>query len=378
VEERPVKSETVGLYVHFPFCRTKCPYCHFASVPFEAGLASLWWEGLAREADLRADPTLVVDTVYIGGGTPSLLGPAEVSRLLTLLAGRFRLVPDEVTLEANPGRSDLLSIAGWREAGVTRLSVGVQSFDDGDLTLLGRGYPAAEALEFCAAARASSYESLGLDLLVGVPRQSRAALEKTVASVRDIGPDHVSLYILENVDGLPFEAVTRDFPVGDDEAAAHYELVAEALAKAGLRRYEISNFARPGREGRHNLKYWRFEPFLGLGPSAASHLGSRRSTNVPGIRDWHGCLARGEEPLAEVVELPPERAWREALVFGLRLTEGVDLLAFRRRFGVDILEACGREVGEFAAAGWLEVGRGRLRIPEEKLLVSNRVLAAFV
>jgi oxygen-independent coproporphyrinogen-3 oxidase len=240
---------------------------------------------------------------------------------LALLAGRFRLVPDEVTLEANPSPSERKFLAGWREAGVTRLSVGVQSFDDGDLTLLGRGYSAAEARDFCAAARDASYESLGLDLLVGVPRQSRAALERTAAAVRDLGPDHVSLYILENVDGLPFEAVTRDFPVGDDEAAAQYEFFAETLAEAGLRRYEVSNFARPGREGRHNLKYWRYEPFLGLGPSAASHLGSRRFTNVPGVRDWHAHLTRGAEPLAEVVDLSADRAWREALIFGLRLTE---------------------------------------------------------
>jgi len=373
-----VRAEVVGLYIHFPFCRAKCPYCHFASVPFEARLASLWWEGLAREADLRADPALSFDTIYIGGGTPSLLGPAEVRRLLALLAGRFRLVPDEVTLEANPSPSERKFLAGWREAGITRLSVGVQSFDDGDLTLLGRGYSAAEARDFCAAARDSSYESLGLDLLVGVPRQSRAALERTAAVVREISPDHVSLYILENVDGLPFEAVTKDFPVGDDEAAAHYEFFAETLAEAGLRRYEVSNFARPGREGRHNLKYWRYEPFLGLGPSAASHLGSRRFTNVPGLRDWHAHLTRGAEPLAEVVDLSADRAWREALIFGLRLIEGVDLLGFRRRFGVDLLDACGREVGELAAEGWLEVGAGRLRIPDDKLLLSNRVLAAFV
>ena len=373
-----MRAEAVGLYVHFPFCRAKCPYCHFASVPFEAGLASLWWEGLAREADLRADPALAVETVYVGGGTPSLLLPEEVRRLLDLLAGRFRLVPDEVTLEANPRRSERSFLDGWREAGVTRLSVGVQSFDDDDLRLLGRDYSAAEAREFCLAARAASYDSLGLDLIVGVPRQSSPAIETTVATVRDIGPDHVSLYLLENVAGLPFEEVTRDFPVDDDEAAAHYELAAEALEVAGLGRYEISNFARPGRECRHNLRYWRYEPFLGLGPSAASHLGSRRSMNLPDIRDWHGRLARGDEPLAERVEVPPERAWREALVVGLRLAEGVDLLGFRRRFGVDILDACGREVGELAAEGWLAVAAGRLRIPEDRILLSNRVMAAFV
>jgi putative oxygen-independent coproporphyrinogen III oxidase len=378
VEERPVKPEAAGLYVHFPFCRAKCPCCHFASVPFEGELVALWWEGLAREADLRADPALTIDTIYIGGGTPSLLEPADVRRLLALLAGRFRLVPEEVTLEANPRRSARPFLSGWRESGVTRLSVGVQSFDDRDLVLLGRDSSAAEAVDFCAAARDTSFESLGFDLLVGVPRQSRTALERTVAVVRDLGPDHVSLYLLENVDGLPFEAVTRAFPVGEDDAAAQYEFVAASLGAAGLRRYEISNFARPGRESRHNLKYWRYQPFLGLGPSAASHLGSRRFTNMAGIRDWFELLTRGLEPLAEVVELPADRAWREALVFGLRLSDGVDLLDFRRRFGVDLLEACRREVGELAAEGWLEAGTGRLRIPDDRLLLSNHVLAAFV
>jgi oxygen-independent coproporphyrinogen-3 oxidase len=367
-----------GLYVHFPFCRAKCPYCHFSSVPFEADLVALWWEGLEREADLRADPALRIDTVYIGGGTPSLLDPADVSRLLALLAGRFRLVPDEVTLEANPRRSEQPFLGGWREAGITRLSVGVQSFDDGDLSVLGRDYGAAEALDFCVAARDASFASLGFDLLVGVPRQSRTVLERTAGAVRDLGPDHVSLYLLENVDGLPFEAVTRAMPVDEDEAAAHFEFVAAALGAAGLRRYEISNFARPGRESRHNLKYWRYGPFVGLGPSAASHLGSRRFTNVEGIREWLGLLTRGREPLAEVVALTADRAWREALVFGLRLIEGVDLLDLRRRFGIDVLEVLGREIGGLAAEGWLEVGAGRLRIPEDRLLVSNRVMAALI
>jgi oxygen-independent coproporphyrinogen-3 oxidase len=367
-----------GLYIHFPFCRTKCPYCHFASRPQEPGLLDLWWRGLEQEATLRAAGFRgPIDTVYLGGGTPSLLPPEDVRRLLTLLGDRFDLRPEEVTLEANPGLTGTADLLGWRDAGVTRLSAGVQGFDDRLLRILGRAANSEETEAFCRAARDAGFAVFALDLMAGVPLLTRDGLRRTLGVVRDLAPDHASLYLLENLEGLPFEAVVDAQSVSDDEAADQYELAKTGLEAMGLRRYEISNFARPGRECLHNLKYWRYEPFLGLGPSAASHLGGRRWTNFPEVRAWAAALERGEAPEEEVVVISPDRAVREALVAGLRLDRGVSLDEFRDRFGFDVTREFGREIERQVAAGNIVLEGDVMRLAEGKALVSNGILSAF-
>jgi oxygen-independent coproporphyrinogen III oxidase len=392
-------TEKAGLYVHFPFCHRKCPYCHFASAPPRPGDLEKWMGGLLREVELYAGLSLEFDTLYLGGGTPSLLDPEGVRKILALLKDRLSLRLEEFTLEANPSsfihdqtieprmmgepgaRPSALDekvLAGWASAGVTRLSIGAQSFDDDVLDTLGRAASEARTSEFIRQARRAGFASVGLDLMVGVPGETRCGLVKTLAGVRRAGPDHVSLYLLENVEGLPFEAVLRQNPVEDDAAADAFEFLAAGLEAEGLKRYEISNFARPGRESRHNLKYWRFEPFLGLGPSAASHLGDERWTNAADLDEWAAALEAGRDPRVETIRLAPEQAAREALISGLRLAAGVDLGALRERFGIDLGARFAPEIGDLARDGFL-VRRGeRLLIPAEKMLVSNAVLSAFV
>lgn len=371
-------TQAAGLYVHFPFCRAKCPYCHFASQPLEPGLLELWRRGLERESELRARSCReTFDTVYLGGGTPSLLSPGEVRRLLRLLGDRFDLRPAEVTLEANPGLAAAADLPGWRDAGVTRLSVGVQGFDNRMLKILGRPPDAAETEAFCRAALRTGFDAVALDLMVGVPLLRRDGLIRTLNVVQDLAPEHASLYLLESVEDLPFEAVIEAHPVSEDEAADQYGLAKAALEATGLRRYEISNFARPGRECRHNLKYWRYEPFLGLGPSAASHLGGRRSTNARDVETWAAALERGEAPDEEVVVLSPERALREALVAGLRLDSGVDLEELGMRFGLDARRRFGREIETQAAAGNLVLEGNAMRLAAGRALVSNDILSVF-
>ena len=366
-----------GLYLHFPFCRAKCPYCHFASVPHSREKHRAWRAGLEAEASLRADPGLETDTLYIGGGTPSLLSPDEVGDILRILESRFDVGAGEFTLEANPGAADRARLRGWREAGVTRLSVGVQSFDDGVLATLGRRYTSAEAVRFCMACRDAGFEAVGLDLMVGVPGETRGSVERTLEEALRLEPDHVSLYILENVEGLPFEKVINDRPVDEEEVVANHGRMAGGIEAAGLARYEISNFARPGKECLHNLKYWRYEPFLGLGPSACSHLGPRRWCNKSPIGEWAEALRRGIDPVEENRELDAGTAGREALVFGLRLVEGVDLRALEKRFGWDIGGRYEAEIDELAGAGLLLRDGLRLRIAAERMLVSNQVFARF-
>lgn len=332
---------------------------------------------MAREAAAAAAEAggLRFDTLYLGGGTPSLLGPDDVAAVRGLAKARLAADIAEFTLEANPGGPGAGFLGGWRGAGVTRLSVGVQSFDDRALRTLGRPYSAGEAVAFCRAARRAGFDALAIDLMTGVPGETAESAEATVRTSIGLEPDHVSLYFLESVEGLPFEAVLARHPVDEDASAEIFCRTRDALEAAGLRQYEISNFARPGKECRHNLKYWRYEPYLGLGPSACSHVGQKRWCNRPSLAAWSEALERGEAPRGEVVELDPARAAREALIFGLRLIEGVDLRALGERFGVDIAALHGRALDELAADGMLVRAGARLRIPADKLLVSNAILS---
>jgi oxygen-independent coproporphyrinogen-3 oxidase len=380
-------SGRAGLYLHFPFCRRKCAYCHFFSLPLSRSGLNSWFEGIASEAKLFADRAaqslsaerMVFETLYLGGGTPSLMSPEELRRLIDILSGRLPFKTTEFTLEANPAEetgADVLR--SWRRAGVTRLSVGVQSFDDGVLRTLGRNSTGARSEDFLRRAREAEFFSLGLDLMIGVPGETADSLDRTIDAVRRIEPDHVSLYLLENVEGLPFEDILRANPVDDDAAVDAFERAAVALASLGLRRYEISNFARPGHECLHNLKYWRYEPFLGLGPSAASHLGNARWTNVASVDGWSAKLAAGDDPREEIVLLDRETEAKEALASGLRLGEGIDRADFAARFGFDPADRFRQEIASLENAGLLVLSGGRLFIPEVKLLVSNAVLSRLI
>lgn len=327
-------------------------------------------EAAAAAADGRQ-----FDTLYLGGGTPSLLGPEDVAAVRALAERRLGAEIAEFTLEANPCAGGAGRLGGWRDAGVTRLSVGVQSFDDEVLRTLGRPYAAGEAVRFCRDARRAGFDVLAVDLMTGIPGETAESAARTVGTLLELDPDHVSVYFLENAEGLPFEAELRRRPVDEDASVEIFRRTEDALESAGLRRYEISNFARPGRECRHNLKYWRYEPFLGLGPSAASHAGRRRWSNEPSLAAWSEALERGRDPRGEVVELDAPGAAREALVFGLRLVEGVDLGAIGERLGVDVASIHGRAIDGLVADGLLVRDGDRLRIPTAKLLVSNAILS---
>jgi oxygen-independent coproporphyrinogen-3 oxidase len=371
-------KETAGLYIHFPFCAAKCPYCHFASQPWTSPDFRTWRECLELEAALPPEHGLVFDTIYLGGGTPSLLEPGDIAWLLDLARSHFSLEVDEFTLEANPAAGGADRLRGWREAGVTRLSVGVQSFDEAVLRTLGRPYTAEEALRFCQAGRMAGFDALSIDLIIGVPGETHAAVERSLDTALGLEPDHVSVYILENVEGLPFEEVLVRHPVDEDAVVDAYDRIRDALEAAGLRQYEISNFARPGKECRHNLKYWRYEPFVGLGPSAGSHLPGRRWCNKTSLEDWAEALSRNDTIREDVVELTPGLAAREALIFGLRLVEGVDMAALSERFRIDAGSLFGREIGELADEGLLVFEAGRIRIPRAGLLTSNATLSRLL
>ncbi|MCJ7589381.1 MAG: coproporphyrinogen III oxidase family protein [Candidatus Aminicenantes bacterium] len=370
--------ETTGLYIHFPFCRSKCPYCHFASDRWDEAKARAWRDGIAREAGLYGGLDLKFDSLYLGGGTPSLLSGDDVAGLAGVLGAALRTEFREFTLEANPGRLDPLVMRGWKAAGVTRLSLGVQSFDDRVLKTLGREHSAAESIRFYQACREAGFDNVNLDFMIGVPGEGGSRAAEILERIGRLVPDHVSVYILEEVEGLPFDAVMRGNPPDDDAVAADYEEIGRGLSGLGYEHYEISNFCRPGRRCFHNLKYWRYEPFLGLGPSACSHLGNRRWCNRKDVDLWGRALADGGDPKDEVLILDPDRQAAEAVIFGLRLREGIRPSEIRERFGLDILERYREAIGELAHEGWLRLEEDRISISEERRLLSNRVFSAFV
>jgi putative oxygen-independent coproporphyrinogen III oxidase len=360
----------LALYIHWPFCLAKCPYCDFNShvrenVPENrlraAFLAELGWEA----ARLGPRP---LSSIFFGGGTPSLMAPATVASLIDAATGLFPPLPDlEVTLEANPTSVEREKLAGIRTAGVNRVSLGVQSLDDGALAFLGRRHSAAEARAALAAAR-EIFPRVSFDLIYARPGHTLASWRSELAEALGLGPDHLSLYQLTIEPGTPFAALYRrgDLVLPPAELqAALYEATAEECARHGLSAYEISNYAGPGSESRHNLAYWRYADYVGIGPGAhgrvtlGSSLIATRRRRAP--EAWAERVERcGHGTDEEEILEPPARA-REMLLMGLRLTEGIDAAHFAARAGMALASALDPvALADLLAAGYLAWSGKRL------------------
>jgi len=388
--ESGMGNRGLGLYVHLPFCLSKCAYCDFASFPLETagGLSSArrYVEALAVELDLRAASEefagVTADTIFFGGGTPTVLPAEWLAEVLSRIRLRFPVPDDvEVTVEANPGTVDREKLSALREAGFNRLSLGVQSFSDDSLALLGRVHTGAEAREAIAAARSAGFDNLSLDLIYGLPGQTVEEWRADVRAALEVGPEHISAY------GLSLEPGTRlaeevecgrlSEP-GVEPYAEMYQLAEEAFTAAGYEHYEISNYARPGRECRHNRKYWSGDEYLGLGSSAHSHRWGGRWNNLPAPGVYCEWLERGQLPVERAEALSAKSRVGEMLMLGLRCAEGVSEEEIAARTGLRPSEVFGEAMARLSENGMLVAADGRLRIPREKWLVSNEVLAEFV
>jgi oxygen-independent coproporphyrinogen III oxidase len=382
--------EAAGVYIHIPFCATRCYYCNFATGGYEAGLAERYVAAL--EAEIRgaaqaARPEVrekmrAADTIYFGGGTPTTLSPAQLDRVVTLCRETFSVAADaETTAEANPGSVSLDYLRGLRAAGFNRLSFGVQSFDDGELQMIGRTHTSGEAREAVRLARRAGFENVSLDLIAGLPEQRMETWEKNLAEAFALEPDHLSVYLLELYKDAPLlHRIKRgELRAVDDDLTVemYFRLVDEAAAR-GFEHYEISNWARPGFESRHNLKYWTGAPYWAFGVSAAGYDGEARWSNTRNIHEYLERVERGESPVAERVELNAEDKQSEALFLRLRLKDGVDLPEHARRFGVDVLARYRDEVDRLREAGLVEVSRDRLAISRAGTVLANEVFSAFV
>ncbi len=372
-----------GIYVHVPFCSKICPYCDFAVTTPGGGrrrsyLPAILGEiGLVcRDAWRGAPPPAPADTIYFGGGTPSLLEPDELEEILGALARRLDLVAEPwLGLEANPEDVTPRRLAGWRRLGVRFLSLGVQSFDEDGLAFLGRRHTAAEARNAVAVALAAGIETVSVDLICALPGQSPASWRRELEIATSLAPQHLSCYQLTVEPGTPFAVMRRRGRLRELPEPAQGELVLLThtwLAERGYQPYEVCSFAvAPEHRSRHNPKYWRHAPYLGLGPSAHSFDGQRRWWNLRQLGPWAEAVARGRRPVEDEELLTPMQLALEELMLGLRTVEGIELDGYRRRHGVDLVAANRATCAALGRDGLLTDDGGRLRPTTAGLAVAD-------
>jgi len=373
-----------GLYIHIPFCAAICNYCNFNRGLLDEALKRQYVEALVGEIRRAPEAGAAIDTIFLGGGTPSLLSGAELCAILRTCEDTFAVSPQsEITLEANPETVSDATLASFRAAGVNRISYGVQSFRDAELTRLGRLHSADTARQAVRLARIAGFDNLSLDLMLWLPGQRLAEWMESVEALIDVSPEHASLYLLEIYPNAPLrdEMARGGFSVAPDDDAA--EMYLQGLARldvAGYAQYEISNVARSGYQSRHNLKYWQGGSWLGFGCGAHTTWNGVRWRNLSSTSEYVGRLASGEAVRIDERVLTPEERVEEALFMGLRLSRGVDLCAIRTDYGVDVLRRYSDELTRFVDAGLLVVhGPGeRLALTRQGMLVANEIMMVFI
>lgn len=369
----------IALYVHVPLCRTKCGYCDFYSVPDAGKPAGRITRAILAELDLRRrEFPPPVETVFIGGGTPTVLPDECFETLVRSVAHAAGPAVSEFTIEANPGSFDARKADIMTHAGVTRLSLGAQSFHHDELAVLERIHEPDDVSRSVALARRAGIGLINVDLIFGIPGQTLASWLESLDRALDLGVDHLACYSLMYEPGTPLRQ-RRDHgllePIDEELEAEMYLACIDRLTEAGFEHYEISNFARPGCRSRHNLRYWRNEPYLGIGPSAASFLNGWRWRNLPDWRAYCDAIEAGTVPVVDRERLDPVARACESAMLELRLIQGFDLAEFSRRWGVDAVALFAPAVEPLAREGLVEGWPVRLRLSRKGLLVADRIMA---
>lgn len=369
-----------------PFCIRKCDYCDFVSFS-ENGMAPGYFDALRREIDLCAEENSgkKFNTIFFGGGTPSLLPPYYIARTMKQIMAAFDVTIDEATIECNPGTVDEKKLAEYKKAGFNRLSIGVQSFDDGLLKGIGRIHTAAEAGAAVEAARAAGFDNINIDLMYGLPRQTVEKYTASIEQAAELGVEHISAYSLILEEGTRlYDRMNRGETALPDEDLAYdmHRTGMEVLSKLGYSRYEISNYAKPGRECMHNLNYWNVGEYLGLGLNASSAL-RRGNTlvrfhNAESMGEYLADIENGRLPRREIEAVSEREEMFEWAMLGLRKIEGVDRAEFKKRFGVDFSEAFADAVAALEKTAWLEQSAGYVRLTDRGLDMQNTALMEFM
>lgn len=373
----------LGIYVHIPFCKVKCSYCAFVSQVCDSSVQQHYVAALCREISaVGGDFSVPVDTVFFGGGTPSVLAAADLAAVLQAVRRSFRVTVDaEVSLEANPGTIGPESLHQLRRSGFNRLSLGIQSLDDTVLEAIGRIHRAEEAVAAVRQARGAGFGNIGVDLMYGLPRQDPASWRETLERTVALQPDHISAYGLKLEDGTPLKASVEEgrttLPPEEQEEEM-YDFLNRFLPEHGYYRYEISNFAKAGHECRHNMKYWRYRPYRGFGAAAHSFDGRSRFSNTEDIAAYVRLAEAGQSPEAfrETPDLPTAMA--EYVFLALRTSQGLSPADFSRRFGDEFPQRFLSTARRLAAEGLMQESADGWRLTDRGFKLSNPVFAEFL
>jgi len=381
---------SLGIYIQVPFCQTKCTYCNFHTGVVASDRYGSYTDAICAEiCNLRSKEAQKVDTIYIGGGTPSLLNPTALAKILDALRENYRVESPEVTLEADPETIDAQKAAEWLASGFNRISMGVQSFHDNELRAAGRMHRRSDIFSATETLRAAGFENISMDLIAGLPHQTRESWEASGGELLALRPEHVSIYLLEIDEGsrLGKESLaggTRySAPAipSDDAQADFYESACARLAAAGYEHYEISNWALPGRRSRHNLKYWRREPYLGFGAGAHSFDGATRWANVHDSLRYVDLIGKGISTREQAEAVTPSQALDEEIFLGLRQMEGIDLAEVSARSNAEFAaraQSLSEGIERLREQGLVETDGTRIRLAPNRLAVSNEVFVELL
>lgn len=373
-----------GLYIHLPFCLSKCPYCSFISFPRLKHLQRRYVEAIKKELLDAAGTKEVrtIETVFLGGGTPTVLPVELLCSVLDTCRDSFCLGNTaEISIEANPGTVTKKDLIRLRQSGVNRISFGIQSFIDNELVLLGRPYSSKSASAVLGTAREAAFENISIDLMYGLPGQDHWAWEKSLEETSKVQPDHLSCYQLTIEDGTPFSKLMEDgdLPAADEEEIEKMDELTIKWARAsGLEQYEISNFARPGFECRHNINYWLNGNYYAAGAAAVSCIGGRRQRRVGLPLQYCQMIERGSSPVIDEEKLDQHASFRESVVMGLRMIRGVCRQDFVARYGWDVQAYYGPLLRELQDQGLVELDETHLRLTAQGRKLANRVMAELV
>lgn len=371
----------MALYIHIPFCRRRCKYCSFVSFDSIEDNIPAYVNAVKKELELRSCDCHI-RSIYFGGGTPSLLSIRQLTEILSSIDKYYTIADNaEITIEANPGTVDYKYLEGIKAAGINRLSLGIQSFNDAELQMLGRTHSSKEAVEAIKEVREAGFDNLNIDLIYGLPGQTVGDWKKNLLKAIKVNPEHISLYALtlEHEEALFKEIKSGKLPeISADTSASQYELAEDLLQKHGYKHYEISNWAKPGRECRHNLVYWQECAYIGAGVAAHSYVGKRRTGNTGDLDKYIASLSQNSLPPLEVnEEITPELEIAESIILGLRLCDGICLQDFEKRFGVDIMKRYSHQIEELLDFELIEIDKN-IRLTLQGRLLGNEVFWRFL
>ncbi|NNE66539.1 MAG: radical SAM family heme chaperone HemW [Pyrinomonadaceae bacterium] len=375
---------SAGIYIHIPFCKSRCSYCDFATdIIQDEESVGRYTSAVVSEIEQSAHATSQVNSIYFGGGTPSLLSVAQLKRIADEIDSVFKIDPDiEFTVEMNPATVTPEKLDGFRDAGVNRASFGVQTFDETALKLLARGHDAGDARQTYRMLRDTGFSNISFDMIAGLPNQTLENWERNLDEALEMNPEHLSLYVLEIHQGTPLaeQIRTRRQPLPDEDLAGEmYSLMQEKLNKAGYVQYEISNFAKPGFEARHNNKYWKMEPVFGFGVSAHSFDGvNRRWANYRDTNQYVTAIETGQTSVATYETLEDKQLAGEFAFLNLRLIDGLNLGVYESRFGHSLIDAYKPELENLEKLDLIAISGNSVVLTRKGMLFSNEVFEVFV